>query len=130
MKNASLKKGVYSLGMLKDNLMAANKRYLEFISALENKETGRKRLEKISSPRVENNRKYKGFNFFDPADLHVLAAIIRGEFNIRGFQNKDLQKLHNLTSAQVSRLLKRLRVHGLIKKAANTYKYYLQKLGK
>lgn len=130
MKIASLKKGIYSLGMLKDNLLAANKRYLEFVSAFDNKNTGRKRLEKISNSKVENNRRYKGFNFFDPGDLQLLVAILRGEFNIRGFQNKDLQKLLSLTSAQVSRLLKRLRVHGLIKKAANSYKYYIQKLGK
>jgi DNA-binding HxlR family transcriptional regulator len=30
----------------------------------------------------------------------------------------------------VSRALKRLRVHGLIKKVGGTYKYYLTKLGK
>jgi predicted transcriptional regulator len=35
-----------------------------------------------------------------------------------------------LKSQQVNRLLKRLRVHGLIKKAKNSYKYYLTRLGK
>ena len=34
------------------------------------------------------------------------------------------------TSGQVSRVLKRLRNHGLIKKAGNTYKYYLTTLGR
>jgi len=34
------------------------------------------------------------------------------------------------TSAQVSRLLKRLRLHGLIRKAGRTYKYYLTQFGK
>lgn len=130
MKNAPLKKGIYSLGMLKDNLLAANNRYLEFISSFDNKEAGHKRLEKISSSKIEGNRRYKGFNFFDTKDLHILVTILRGEFNIRGFQNKDLQKLLGLSSAQISRLLKRLRIHGLIKKVANTYKYYVQKLGK
>lgn len=130
MKNAPLKKGIYSLGMLKDNLSSSNKRYLEFISAFDNNEDGRKRLFKVSSSKAENNRNYKGFNFFDPDDLRLLHCILEGQFNIRGFQNKDIQKLLGLTSSQVSRLLKRLRVHGLIKKAANTYKYYIQKIGK
>ena len=129
-KIASLKKGIYSLGMLKENLSFSNKRYLEFISAFDNNEIGRKRLFKISSSKTENNRNYKGFNFFDPNDLQVFLSILKGQFNISGFQNKDLQKLLGLNSGQVSRLLKRLRVHGLIKKIANTYKYYVNKLGK
>ena len=33
-------------------------------------------------------------------------------------------------SGQISRLLKRLRVHGLIKKVGHTYKYYLTRFGK
>ncbi len=33
-------------------------------------------------------------------------------------------------SGKISRLIKRLKVFGLIKKAGNTYKYYLTKLGK
>ena len=130
MQHAPLKKGIYSLGMLRDNLLAANRRYLAFISAFDNKEVGRKRMEKISSTKTSNHRSYKGFNFFDPKDLKILLAIVRGEFTIRGFQNKDLQKLLGLNSGQVSRLIKRMRVHGLIKKAANSYRYYVQKLGK
>jgi predicted transcriptional regulator len=130
MENASLKKGLYSLGMLKDNLNAANKRYIEFISAFDNKEVGRKRLEKVTHKKQENKRNYKGFNFFDHADMALLMQILKGEFNIAGFQNKHLQTSTGLNSGQVSRILKRLRVHGIIKKVGKTYKYYLTKLGK
>jgi DNA-binding IclR family transcriptional regulator len=46
-------------------------------------------------------------------------------------QNKTLRPfLSGKNSAQVSRLLKRLRVHGLIKKVGHTYKYYLTQFGK
>ncbi len=31
---------------------------------------------------------------------------------------------------QISRILKRLRTHGIIKKIRNTYKYYITKFGK
>ena len=34
------------------------------------------------------------------------------------------------SAGQVSRILKRLRLHGIIKKANNAYKYYLTKMGK
>jgi len=35
-----------------------------------------------------------------------------------------------LNAGQVSRLLKRLRVHGLIKRIGRTYKYYVTALGR
>jgi DNA-binding MarR family transcriptional regulator len=127
---ASLKKNIYSLSFLTDNLKAANKRYLEFISAFDNKEVGRKRLEKVTSSKAENNRSYKGFNFFNKDDLAILMAIVRGEFNINGFRNKNLQKLLDYNGSKISRLIKRLRIHGLIKKATDSYKYYLTKIGK
>jgi DNA-binding MarR family transcriptional regulator len=127
---ASLKKNIYSLSFLSEILKVSNKRYLEFISAFDNKEIGRKRLEKVTSSINESNRNYKGFNFFSKYDLTVLLTIIRGEFNINGFRNKNLQKLLGLTSSKISRLIKRLRVHGLIKKASDSYKYYLTKIGK
>jgi hypothetical protein len=127
---APLKKNIYSLSFLSENLKASNRRYLEFISAFDNKEVGRKRLEKVTSSKSENNRNYKGFNFFSVDDLTVLMAIIRGEFNINGFRNKNMQKLLGFNGGKISRLIKRLRVHGLIKKATDSYKYYLTKIGK
>jgi len=127
---AALKKNIYSLGFLSDNLKAANKRYLEFISAFNNKEVGRKRLEKVTESKTENNRNYKGFNFFSDDDLSVLLSIVRGEFNISGFRNKHLQKQLGFNGSKISRLIKRLRIHGLIKKTADSYKYYITKLGK
>jgi len=127
---APLKKNIYSLSFLTDNLKASNRRYLEFISAFDNKEVGRKRLGDVTSSKSENNRNYKGFNFFSIEDLLVLTAIVRGEFNINGFRNKNMQKLLGFKGSKISRLIKRLRVHGLIKKATDSYKYYLTKIGK
>ena len=129
-KMAALKKNIYSLTFLANNLKAANKRYLDFIAAFDNKIAGRKRLEKITESKTENNRNYKGFNFFNNDDLTILQTILRGEFNISGFRNKNIQKLLGFKATKISRLIKRLRVHGLIKKAADSYKYYLTKLGK
>ena len=87
---APLKKNIYSLAFLTDNLKAANKRYLEFISAFDNKEVGRERLEKVTASKIDNNRNYKGINLFNNNDLGILLAILQGEFNISGFRNKNL----------------------------------------
>lgn len=129
-ETARLKKNIYSLSFLTDNLKAANKRYLEFISAFDNKEVGRERMEKITSSKSENNRNYKGINFFNKDDLAILLSVLRGEFNITGFRNKNLQKFLGFTGNKISRLIKRLRVHGLIKKATDSYKYYITIAGK
>jgi len=99
--------------------------YLEFISAFDNKEVGRKRLVKVVSPETSNNRTYKGFNFFNNDDLAILRVIVRGEFNINGFRNKNLKKILNWSCSKISRLIKRLLVHGLIKKATDSYKYIM-----
>ena len=131
MKHAPLKKNIYSLTLLSFLFKASNKRYLEFISAFDNKKIGRKRLEKVTRSKKENNRNYKGFNLFSKEDLTLLLTVLRGEYNIFGFRNKDIRiRIPEFNTGKVSRLLKRLKVFGLIKKAGKTYKYYLTRLGK
>jgi hypothetical protein len=131
LKLAPMKKGIYSLSPLRELLLAANHRYLEFISSLDDNSAGMKNLNKVSKTVIENNRSYKGFNFFSDDDQQLFEAVASGEYNISGFQNKNLRKkLLGKSSSQVSRLIKRLRTHGLLKKIGRTYKYYLTKLGR
>jgi len=130
-KWAAMQKTIYSLPALRELLQAANRRYLEFLSALEDPRNGRDKLDKLSQPVRHEDRSYPGFNFFDQDDDRLFRAIARGEFNISGMQNKTLRRfLAGKTSAQISRLLKRLRLHGLIRKVGRTYKYYLTPFGK
>ena len=80
---------------------------------------------------TREGRSYPGFNLFDADDDALFETIQRGEFNIRGLQNKSLRRfLAHLNSGQVSRLRKRLRLHGLIKKVAHGYKSYFTTFGK
>ena len=130
-KLAQMKKGIYSLPALSQLLVAANRRYLEFISAIDDPSAGIKKLDKISRTVNRKHRFYRGFNLFDDDDQLLFESIASGEFTITGFQNKHLRfKLPGKNSAQVSRIIKRLHVHGLIRKIAHTYKYYLTKFGK
>jgi predicted transcriptional regulator len=129
-KLTNMKKGLYSLGPLKDILFSANNRFLKFISDIVDPSVGIKKLEKVSKTVVQNNRPFKGFNFFSKDDMNILQAIVSGAFTISGFQNKNLRyQLKNYSSSQISRILKRLHTHGLIKKIAKTYKYYLTRFG-
>jgi hypothetical protein len=130
-KWASMQKTIYSLPALRKILEAANRRYLEFLSSIEDPRNGRNKLDKLSQSVQHEGRSYPGFNLFDSDDETLLCAIARGEFNIAGMQNKTLRRfLSDKNSGQISRLLKRLRLHGLIKKVSHTYKYYLTTFGK
>ncbi len=61
----------------------------------------------------------------------MLRLLLRGKFAISGFANKTLrQYLPHKNSGQITRLLKRLRVHGIIKKVGRRYKYYLTEFGR
>ena len=130
-KWAAMQKTIYSLPAMRELLAAANRRYLGFLSAIEDPRNGRNKLDKPSQPRHREGRSYPGFNFFDADDEDLFCTIARGEFNIAGMQNKTLRRfLSDKTSGQVSRLLKPLRLHCLIKKIAHGYKYYLTQFGK
>lgn len=127
---APIKKSIYSLRDIREMLVAANRRYLDFLSALDDPSDGERTLHKVSENVVDEGRTYKGFNFFSLDDAMVFEALMRGEHSISGLRNADLQRhLPGRSPSQVSRLLKRLRVHGLLKRVGRTYKYYLTRLG-
>ena len=130
-KEAPMRKNIYSLKPLREIVSASNKRYLEFISAIDDNTIGHKKLEKATEAKKIDNRNYKGLNFFSKADKKIILALAKGEFNIYGFRCKDLAKhLANYSSDKLSRLIKRLRVHGIIKRIGKTYKYYVTAFGK
>jgi len=130
-KLAPVRKTIYSFPDLRPLLAAANRRYLDFISDLEDPSIGQASLTRVTEPMIQAGRTYKGFNFFAKADLRLLELLARGEHAISGFRNKSLRRfLAGSTAGKVSRFLKRLRVHGLIKRVGRTYKYYLTELGR
>lgn len=131
MKTASMKRSIYSLLPLMGLMWASNQRYLKFISSVDDPNMALKDLEKISKPARDSHRAYRGFNLFHGDDLDLFLTLVRGEFNISGFQNSNIRfHLPGKTSQQICRLIKRLRKHGLIRKIRNTYKYYLTVLGR
>jgi len=130
-KSAPLRKTIYSLAVLRDLLMASNRRYLDFLAAIDDPGSTPKDLEKIARPVCENGRSYRGFNLFHGDDLDLFRAMVRGEFNISGLTNKAIRTfLPHKTPPQIARMLKRLRNHGLIKKIGHTFKYYLTQWGR
>ena len=126
-----MRKSIYSLPPLQEQLAAANHRYLQFISAIDTPAGGGKQLRKLTQTKTDKQHRYKGFHLFSEEDSLLFRTLLRGEFVIQGFTNQSLrQRLSLLNAGQVTRLLKRLRVHGLIKRTGRRYKYYLTTFGR
>lgn len=130
---AALKKSIYSLGSLFGLMEATCRRYLEWLSQLEDPRIGRHNLHEITRPkRDEKQRSWRGFNFFAADDHHVLVTTLRGEGLLSGWTNRRLRAALGAawTSRRVGRILRRLREHGLIYRIKKTFKYYLTTLGR
>lgn len=128
---APLKKSIFSLRDLRGLMQAACARYLAWLSRLEDRSSGRVDLDKLSRPvKDAAARSWRGFNLFLSADLQGLLAVLAGEHHISGLTSRRLQRLlPQWTRSQIGRLLRRLRLHGLIKKVGKTYKYYVTSFG-
>jgi hypothetical protein len=128
---APLRKTIYSLIDLRDILFGCNRRYLEYLSALDDMSAGSRALERLTFDRRDQDRPVKGLNFFERTEQALLRAMKRPEFNIRGMRRADLKAfVPDLSPAALSRQIKRLRLLGLLKRVAGTYHYYLTRLGR
>jgi len=131
MKVAPVKKTIHSLGIVRELLGASNKRYLSFISCLKDDSIGRKELLKVSNKvKDDAGRSHRGINFFLEDDLDLVLAVLRPEHLISGVTARMLRRiLPDWTGSRISRAIRRLREHGLLKKIAKTFKYYMTTLG-
>lgn len=130
---AGLKKSIYSLIDLREILLGCNQRYLAFLGSLDDTSAGQRDLQRLSQPRVSitTEQTVKGLNFFNPVEQRLLQTLQHGEYNIHGWRRSDLIVQNvPLSASALSRQLVRLRVLGLIKKVAHTYRYYLTRLGR
>lgn len=130
-QKAPLKKSIYSLYQLFTIMKASNYRYLEFISSFDDHSNGNRNLANVTGPVIEKERSYRGLNFFAERDLQVLEAISRGEYMTFGMQGKDIRpRLGDISPSAMSRIFKRLRLHGIIERLQGTYKYFPTAYGK
>jgi hypothetical protein len=83
------------------------------------------------SERDARGRPYRGFNPFLAEDQQVLPVIFSGEHALVGLTARRLHRvLTTWSRGRVSRLLKRLRLHGLLRKIGHTYTYHITSLGR
>lgn len=136
----TLRQGVADLHRRAEVSDACNERYLNALAVVENELKLEECLNELSRPTTETNgRRARALNVFGE-DGRVLNEVGRGEFAINGFRNGDLQQglfgkkaetkeERKKRSGKVTRLLRLLKAHHLIKKVPKTHRYHLTAKG-
>lgn len=126
-----MQKSIYSLPTLQETLQAVNQHYLKAISTIEIPQLNVQKLNQLTQTQVEGNHRYKSFHLLTEEGSSLFRLLLSGDFAIRGLTNSQLcAQLGGKSSAQISHLLKRLRLHGLLTKVAHSYRCYLSDFGR
>jgi len=113
---------------------AANERYFEALGVVGERSPTRSLTDPVSRRIVKDGRPYRALRPIDPQEARLFALLLDGKFLIQGFRNRDLRtrlqagvesnpEARRRASAQISRRLRLLRAHGLIRKVPTTSYY-------
>ena len=117
---------------------ATNIRYINSLPLPVDTKTPVKKIEEISKTIEINNRSISGFNILNSETTKLLETIASGDFIVNGITNKSLRcrifKDEDINSIKIrnktTRLLNKLKSHGIIKKVNHSSKYYLTSKGR
>ena len=131
MKWVPMGKSVVNLYRYAQVSQSANTRYWDALHAA--KLTGEclEEMEKLSTPVTKKKRKYTGFNLLSQEVTTVFTAILDGKNYLKGFSNADIRgviyprRLQDdpRLAGKTTRLLAKMRAHGLIAKIPHTFRY-------
>jgi hypothetical protein len=136
-----MRKGVADMARRAEVCRAANGRYLDAMAAAADPTP----LKALAAPLAERvtwkGRPARGLNVLSDADAALLEHAGRGEFTLNGFRNRDLRGLlfpaptadpkeAARRSGRVTRLIRLLRAHGLVRKVAKTHRYVVSPKGR
>jgi len=137
-----MRKGVADLQRRAQVSAAANERYLEALSSVDDGATLEERLRRVTAPAIWNGQRVRALQPFAAADMALLEAVSRGEFTINGLRNRDLRPLLygeesdapreeiRRRAGRVTRQLRLLRAHGLLQKVPHTHRYQVTAQGR
>jgi len=136
-----MRSGIADLERRAEICQQALDRYCSALAAVDDST----RLEELTA-QIECRVRWKGASVralhpFEAEDHALLQAVNRGEFAMHGLRNRDLQLLlypappktkaeQRRRSAVISRKLRMLRAHGLIRKLPNTHRYQVTDSGR
>lgn len=135
-----LRRGVADLPRRAQVSQAANERYLTALAVVDEKTPLSKEAQTICQPVRKDGQRYRALNPWADKDALILEAVNRGEFAINGFRNRELRALLFRTSLTqeeqkrragvVTRQIRLLRAHGLIRKVPGTHRYVVSQKGR
>jgi hypothetical protein len=136
-----LRKGVADLHRRAQVSQRSNDTYLDALAAVTDDTPAADIFDAVSRHTTYRGRRVRALRLGDSSDIALLQAISRGEFATSGFRNRDLRAILfpqrptasdieiRRLSARVSRLLRILRAHGVIKKIPKSHRYRLTSAG-
>jgi len=137
-----MRKGVSDLHRRCQISQQCNERYADTLATLEVEQKLKEAVSDSCNKVKKDGKIYRGLNPWGNEDYRLLTFLAKGENAIRGFRNKDIRlNLYPETAkmpppqqrkyaARVSRRIKLLRVHGLVKKVAKENRYMLTSKGR
>jgi len=117
---------------------AAIARYLDALSVVGEPTPSHRLLDPVSHRVIRHGRPYRPLRPISPEEVPIFRLVLRGEFALQGFRNRDLQALcpettdpveHRRHAGRVTRLLRLLRAHRLVHKVGSTRYYRVSPLG-
>jgi hypothetical protein len=134
-----MNKGVCNLYRYREVALAANARYLEALTVVDNPAPADRQVAQLTAPVIVAGRSYAGFNPASRSDVALFRAVLDGRHLVHGFRTADIRTiLHGPTEdprecqrqrAAVGRLLKRLHVRGLIAKVPRSRRWHVSREG-
>jgi hypothetical protein len=136
-----LRKGVADLWRRSRLCQAANERYLTALSAVDHPTPLGQLAQGLCRPTTWGGKRVRGLNPLGGEDATLLEAVSRGEFMVSGLRNRDLRHLLYATETSdpkearrrcgaVTRKLRLLRAHGLLRKIPKTHRYMVSDQGR
>jgi hypothetical protein len=135
-----LRRGVADLPRRAQVSHAANERYLSALAVVDEKTPLGKEAQTICQRLCKDGQSYRALNPWSDKDARLLEIVNRGEFAINGFRNRDLRALLFSTKATepeqkqrasaITRKIRLLRAHGLIRKVSGTHRYVVNEKGR
>lgn len=135
-----MNKGVTNLPSYQSVCRAANDRYLNALSVVNDPTPAYRQVKDLTESKIHHGRRYAGFNPARSSDVKLFQAVMLGSHELRGFHNTDIRnhlyrESHDpgerrRQATRVSRLLKRLHVRGLLAKIPRTRRWRVTSRGR
>jgi hypothetical protein len=140
-KMRPLRKGIADIKARAQASAKANDRYLDSLATVDSDRTVEDVLAKVLDRAEIGGRKVRALKPWSDPDVSLLRAIGRGEFVTNGFRSRDVAALlgnqlpadpvqRKKLMAKLSRQLRLLRAHGVIRKLEGTHRYSVTKSGR